>query len=243
MKQILRGNFQFSLIGLVCTLLLLAEASANSALAGLFSSDTHLNYRMTVFVETPEGIKTGSSVWGMSCHSEIHLLPQQTGGHCGIGNAEAVVVDMGQRGKLFALIRNITFGEAFEFSVIPHFPLGSKTPPGTKVTLPLKHYPLLVAFKDLNDPTSVENVLEVMGTYSIPMDLVVTKDHFEEIFGQGVKLKEITLEAVQENITTNIDTVLPWLPKYAGLRLCGKEVCFGRKLFDFLGANNFKRGL
>lgn len=198
---------------------------------------------MTVVVETPEGPKIGSSVWEMSCHSEIHLLPQQTGGHCGIGRAEAVVVDLEKRGKLFALIREITHGSAFEFSIIPHFPLGSKTPPGTKVTLPLKHYPLLVAFKNLDDPTSVESVLDVKGTVSIPMDLIVTNDHFEEVFGKGVKLKEITVEAVQEPITKQLETILPWLPKYAGLRLCGKEVCFGRQLFQLLNASDFKRGL
>src|SRR4051812_10059597 len=61
------------------------------------------HYKMTVTVETPEGIKTGSAVRAVTVHLvprlslEVHPTIEVKG--------EAVAVDLGRRGVLFALMR------------------------------------------------------------------------------------------------------------------------------------------
>ena len=58
-------------------------------------------------------------------------------------------------------------------------------------------YPLLVTFTDINNPTSVKEVN--------PADLAAT-------FGQGYRLKDITLEITDEKVTEGIaEATLPWL--------------------------------
>ncbi|MEO8326743.1 MAG: hypothetical protein ABI618_12885 [Nitrospirota bacterium] len=62
--------------------------------------------------------------------------------------------------------------------------------------IPRSHYPLLVAFMDINDPNSVREV--------DPENLAAT-------FGPGVSLKRITLEITDEPVTEGkIESVLGW---------------------------------
>jgi hypothetical protein len=56
--------------------------------------------------------------------------------------------------------------------------------------------PLLVTFSDLTDPMSVQEV---------------DSDNLQKTFGQGVRLKEITIETTDEPVTWQIKEVLPWL--------------------------------
>jgi hypothetical protein len=57
-------------------------------------------------------------------------------------------------------------------------------------------YPMMVTFGDLTDPTSVAEV--------DPDDLAAT-------FGEGVKLKRITVELSDDAVTTGIDKRLGWM--------------------------------
>lgn len=57
-------------------------------------------------------------------------------------------------------------------------------------------YPMLVTFSDLGDPASVERV--------DPDDLAAS-------FGDGVRLKRVTVQMTDDPVTTGITTRLPWL--------------------------------
>lgn len=175
-------------------------------------------YRLTVEVETPEGAKTGSSVI---------QVEQALGGAASAGGlaggqiyyrvcGEAVAVDLPGGRTLFALLRSDNDiewsarvvqmlapkikGEPWEQSfdnvllVKGSVEVPRKWP--ANVTLPERSaYPLMVTFGDLADPTSVTEV--------DPDDLAVS-------FGDGVRLKRITVELTDDPVTGGIEGRLGW---------------------------------
>lgn len=174
-------------------------------------------YKMTVAVETPEGLKTGSAVREIS-NSDSSLAFELTQSvNPGELKGEAVVVDLGSRGKLFALLsgykRGPDYAEDVVFDVFP-YDGGYSTAAGirhyrslkdAKATLTPTDYPVLVMFKDIKDPKTVTSVLEMeTENQGYPKQFRIKADHFEELFGKGVKLKEITIEMTDEKVTWGI---------------------------------------
>ena len=140
---------------------------------------------------------------------------------------------------LFALLkgRNPGFGAgAIVYSAIP--PL---TPHGRGAALPenLRRYqtqtlraelsaeqlPLLVRFRDINDPMTVERV--------DPGNLAAS-------FGGGVSLTRASLETTRDPVTTGIDRRLPWLKPLKGGYLDGKFASGNSPLG--LDGGDFRRG-
>lgn len=65
-----------------------------------------------------------------------------------------------------------------------------------KEDIPRDLYPLLVTFKDINDPASVQ---------------LVEPDQLTTIFGSDIKLKRITLEITDKPVTRGkVEKVLGW---------------------------------
>jgi hypothetical protein len=62
--------------------------------------------------------------------------------------------------------------------------------------LPTSDYPMLITFRDINDPTTVK---------------AVAPEDFEREFGSGVRLKRIVVQITTDRITTGIKNRLPWL--------------------------------
>ncbi len=165
-----------------------------------------LRYRITISVETPEGLITGSAVR----ETAIPLY----GGFPHL-KGDAVAVDLGKRGVLFAL-NDVDSGYGVSYMALCDIPAfhDQKTPVGTKWTLSPGDYPRLVTFNDLKDPMTMKPVLVVNGNGYCGEKGVwsVKADYFEEYFGKGVKLKEITLEKTNDPITTGIEKWLSWVP-------------------------------
>lgn len=63
-----------------------------------------IRYRLTLAVNTPEGIKTGSGVIEVTYAKAVRLLGSSAEITTGV-KGEAVVVDLGKRGILFALLK------------------------------------------------------------------------------------------------------------------------------------------
>ncbi|MEQ5786461.1 Hsp20/alpha crystallin family protein [Erythrobacter sp. NFXS35] len=175
-------------------------------------------YRLTVEVETPEGVKTGSSV----------IAVQQTLVRSGAVPAnqaverrvrgEAVAVDLPGDKTLFALLRSDNDpdwasmvyvllapqeNKAFEDALDDVLEItGERTLPRTwpaDLWIPERSaYPMLVTFGDPADPTSVAKV--------DPDDLAAS-------FGDGVRLKRITVELTDDPITSGMRKRLSWLGK------------------------------
>jgi hypothetical protein len=204
-------------------------------------------YRMTVTVETPEGIKTGSAVREVRVEKGLKLLPEM--GASIYLTGEAVVVDLGKRGILFGLID----GDRASDIVFDAFPLKDVAPlsaegiryysalKNAKVILQPKKYPTFVKFRDLNDPKSVEDVRssEIVDKFKIayPNRRIVS---FEETFGRGVSIKEVTLEMTSDSIESVVDSKLPWLNGLNGSYLHGGTTSRNAPLG--LHAGNFKEG-
>ena len=198
------------------------------SLAGLgvsgcaFAEDEAPDYRfrLTVEVETPVGLKSGSSV----------IEVQQTLVRAGSSPAnqaverrvrgEAVAVDLPGGMTLFALLRaknNVDWatlvfpklapqrkGEPFVeqldnvLEVTGTQVLPRKWPPRLYVP-ESEAYPLLVTFEDQADPTTVAEV---------------DPDDLSASFGKGVRLKRLTVELTDDPVTTGIDRRLPWMSAY-----------------------------
>ncbi|WP_146227183.1 hypothetical protein [Rhodopseudomonas faecalis] len=159
-------------------------------------------FRMTVEVETPDGLKTGSSVMEISAYKALKILPEE---HAGGGDflGEAVTVDLPD-GPIFVL-REICGGcqplsamvtlaflpETRRGHVDSHVAAVGKLGgwfADYKAELPRKDWPRMVRFRDLSDPTSVELVRP-----------------------ETIGVKRIRLETTSDELTTGIDKRLPWL--------------------------------
>lgn len=178
-------------------------------------------YRLTVEVETPEGVKTASSV------IEVRQTLVRAGGSPANQaverrvRGEAVSVDLPGGKTLFALLRsdnNVDWASYVFVYLAPPNPnepfadqlddvlgvTGEQTLP--RMWPPVgfleerSAYPMLVTFGDPADPTSVAEV--------DPDDLAAT-------FGKGVTLKRITVELTDGPVTSGIEDRLP-APAYRG---------------------------
>lgn len=198
--------------------------------------EQRFRYKMTVEVETPEGLKSGSAVHEIRASVKKHLglIPPSRDMHT-IG--EAVAVDLPNQQTLFMLIpspdrvaqcldpqwrndwvestKRIASGEPPTSPVV--YPVGTieRGPTG----LPRQVGGLFVRFRDANDPSSVEEVN--------PADL-------GGAFGAGYALRRITVQKVDEPVTSGLEQRLPWLPKYYDLQFSGDR---------FTSAENQKKGL
>ena len=194
-------------------------AGAAAAVLGgcgvLFPSD-RLRQKITVEVETPAGLRSGRSVvetevregksWGDSSGTTFKL------------KGEAVAVDLPGGRTLFALLRGEMQGNSAAYQtrlLLEALNAGAEASEaveveglnlmqvraaakraGVSLTLPERLYPLLVTFADTTDPKSVEKV--------DPGNLAAG-------FGPGVRLRRITVEVTDEDVTTGIEKRIPWI--------------------------------
>lgn len=219
------------------TIGLLASSAVTFALGGC-SSYNYLRYKMVVEVETPEGVKVGSAAREMGLGKKRNFVGPPSSGIRG----EAVVIDLPGGQTLFALLTggdgDVDYakqigGRAEVWGKSPSEPrdgpveLYPEAPDtiGLKRTNPL---PMLVRFRDIADPTSVERV--------DPNDLAAS-------FGAGVRLKRIAIESSDEDVTTGIEKRLVWLDRYYDKMLDGSTIHNSRALANSLGRGSFIVGV
>lgn len=216
-----RARFWFAFFAVVVSVLMLSWWF----LDGSTTRPRVVRSRLTLVVETPEGERTGSSVTQETTYFPGGLTRAQGWGLTEQLVGEAVVVDLGQRGLLFATLRkqaHLTFsgggglGGGYNAGLTP-FPqekfrgeysanasinekyaayLDDLNRLRPKSQLSLKDVPVLVRFGNPNDPKSVALV--------DPIDLAAS-------FGPGVTFKSATVEITDDPITTGIGTRLSWL--------------------------------
>ncbi|MFZ2155925.1 MAG: hypothetical protein WAV72_07380 [Bradyrhizobium sp.] len=180
-----------------------------------------VRYRLTLEAEVSGERKTGSGVIEVTYSKNNDPISQSEFSIDVRG--EAVVIDLGPRGILFALLKGDTDSRSGpEYIVLRafNFPGGALPLPvrdgllkvkrlSGKIDLPLTSLPLLVRFRDQNDPMTVERV--------DPLDI-------GKSFGAGAKLVRATLEVVPagiwplnwfgitgEPITMGINLRLKWI--------------------------------
>lgn len=195
-------------------------------------------YRLTVEVETPQGLRSGSSVIEVRTDvaGEYSIpTPGRVSTHV---RGEAVAVDLPGGKTLFALLRSeesVGWAGAVMFNLTPRAPRteagdtflhtfadmlkleGAITLPrywpkrreDTPAEPPRSAYPMLVTFADLSDATSVEPV--------DPNDLAAS-------FGEGVRLNRITAEMTDAAVTSGIKARLMWADGFRKRHFDGSSI-------------------
>jgi hypothetical protein len=181
----------------------LLSGAAIALLGGcdLFGDRARYRFRMTVEVTTPQGLRTGSSVYEVEARKSTPLTSEEKPGSVA-SRGQATIVDL-PGGLLFLLletnIANFDLGSAATQALIPEFGSGrvedfiaavgalGRTN-GVKAELPRKDWPLMVQFGNLDDPKSVEKVDPSL-----------------------IGVSRILLETTNNPVTTGIQSRLTWL--------------------------------
>lgn len=202
-------------------------------------------YKITVEVETPEGVKTGSAVREVSAYTNIARWVNPDVGSLSINvKGEAVVIDLGKHGVVFGLIDWGSYEEFF--SAFPR-PKGTELVPyyntikeGTIAPLPAERWPQFVMFKDIKDPKSV--TLVKGGRFNVEKQDFDPVDDFEAIFGVGVQLKSIIIEATDEDVTWGLKKIMPWLDGHYNKQLDGNRFISSNEIANNLSSGSFSTG-
>ncbi len=177
-------------------------------------------FRLTLEVETPDGVKSASGVYSVT--------PNRGYGGSNTGETagpktkgEALFVDLGGGKNVVALLAvgtEPTDLDATNYIAMRAFNAAGrkvqfrdmkKTAAMSAVPVPAANAPVLVTFKDLNDPASMR---------------VLTSDNMQELLGHGVKLHGMMVSTVAngvwpldvggmlgEPVSRGIEQKLPWL--------------------------------
>ena len=194
----------------------LALTSAGVLSACGYRGET-VRYRLTVDVDTPQGLRSGSSVLEARIRQSGKnslLTPEARGVRTDL-KGEAVTVEMPDGRLLFALLRRpggyagqivglfnyVTPLPKFEGEYASVRRVEYLKEHGGAGVVPPERYPMLVTFDDINDPTSIREV--------DPGDLAAS-------FGEGVSLRSIRVAITDDEVTTGIEKHLKWLPNTHG---------------------------
>lgn len=193
------------------------------------------HYKMTVTVETPEGIKIGSAVRKIivkKAHPEIQGLNDTRV----FVKGEAVIIDLGKRGMVFTLLNPDDSSRVF-FDTFPG-PAGLTLEglkyysnlQSAKATILPKKYSEFAPMVTFEDPANPKSVIGITGEY------------FSKYYGPNVKIKKIEIETTDEAMVPRIEKILPWLKELHGGYLDGKSSGGGPALSNILYGGNFKSG-
>jgi hypothetical protein len=214
-------------------------------------------YRLTVEVDTPQGLRSGSSV--IVVHNELTYNP--VGGGYSFGSeprGEATAVDLPGGQTLFALLTgeegSSYWAGRIVYDLAPKVPIVADKYDSSRATqlrnavanrsvivVPRKvllnpnstepryisRYPLLVTFADIKEPKSV--------TLVDPADLAKS-------FGTGFTLRRITVQITDDPVTSGIEKRLPWIRSYNDKMLDGSSLNNSKNLANNLSQANFLTG-
>ena len=161
-------------------------------------------YRLTFELEVDGALKTGTGVIEVHHNISTWSLVTSSAGARG----QAVIIDLGEKGLLFATLQghdNADTRASTAFTALIGSPgsvydtkkrLKALTTLKASAELTQKTMPLLVRFKTISDPATVERV--------DPYNLAKT-------YGDDVKLKRATIEMTKDDVTIGIEQTLTWL--------------------------------
>lgn len=180
-------------------------------------------YRLTVEVQTPEGIRSGSSVIEVRTWQASQRTIPSPGAIKTRENGQAIAIDLGRQGFVFALMRAGNFMDwpgSVARSLIPRASgdryevrqaeiaaikaiRGAREVPPTFMSgsTPLQNWPDLVGFADRSRPETIRWVGPLPAGRTA---------------ASGIAIRRVTFEIVDAPVTRGIDKRLPWLRDNAG---------------------------
>ena len=206
---------------------------------GLFGGGNEYRYKLTVELETPEGLRTGFAVRQVNW-SAGRSVTQEASTASMSHKGEAVMVDLPNGETLFALMSPdgqetpmLAFGSAAQTSGSDRS-VKVLRPPATPQTAYVgggSGYPWFVRFKDTDDPKTLQK--------DDPANLAVS-------FGSGYRLKRVTAQIVDEPVTERVMGKLAWLERYKNdsIRLSGNSwpISVSDYLPEQIGTSAFSMG-
>lgn len=178
-------------------------------------------YRLTVEVDTPEGMKAGSSVIEIRTFKSGSQNLTNANGTVMISSGEAVRVDLGSRGSIYALLRSDDMTSWAHYAMLlslpsPYYELAMDNEKrsdlfnkllGKQFVVPRRFrpngaianptgYPTLIRFRDEQDSSTIEEL---------------DPENLSPQLGQGVKLRKISIELTRDPVTFEIRKHLTWL--------------------------------
>jgi hypothetical protein len=162
--------------------------------------EIHIRYRLKFDVKVDDEVRSGSGV----IEASYQIVPDSLnvmGTGVGVNHiyGSAITIDLGERGQLFAVLRNYLSYYGVGVTPLIAYGLGVPTMPSVLkaklrqlerksgwVDVPIDALPMLVRFRDINDPWSAEKV--------DPRNLSAT-------FGEGVELLHVSLELTNDPIS------------------------------------------
>lgn len=181
-----------------------------------------LRYRLDIRFRAGDRIHIGSSVMSMKW-GDVGRAANLNGGdrYARYPAGEALVVNVGQRGKIFGLVSVPAIDEdgfqiglpesAFSPLLAPGGPGESEGGENVRQrlsglvglhALAREHWPIMVRFRDLTDQTSVE---------------LVDRDDPSAVFGAGSAIESVTMEVVDAPVTRGaVARELPWINQLRG---------------------------
>jgi len=179
-------------------------------------------YRLTVEVETPQGVKSGSAVHEIAAHDNPLKLPDSDSAWIGF-RGEAFPVELGNGKTLFVLVAPPNGGEeslipAVQSALDPDYKGGGRGNLATVRKIARRtnsleaelrptnsfeggtrsFYPILVQFRDEGDPRTVQQVDPAA---------------VDAAFGPGYHLRRIWVRTTNDPVSSGIVGKLDWLSK------------------------------
>jgi hypothetical protein len=175
--------------------------------------DPAFRYRLTALVDTPQGLRTGSSVIQIQWSSGGRAWGPMQGGSI-TQKGDAVMVDLPNGRKLFVLLtaqdnydwpgwslQSVYRGAAADPTGVPHtirlLPRKDKNVSGEMVD----NWPYFVTFDDPKIAMSIRRV---------------DPDNLAATFGKGYAMKGLTVQLTDAPITRGIERTLPWVAALGG---------------------------
>lgn len=172
-------------------------------------------YKVTVSISTPDGIKSGSAIW-----HDYWEKDQNPTGLINKHQREAVPINMGRYGFIFAILKGSHGQNRLPFISARMLPctlpqnVYSRPELEKYITSNVGHkqlvnpinYPDIIRFKNIDDPESIEIIYANNEKLSEK-----PFDNFTAYFGQGVFLKEVTVEIVDQTVDWKLQNYLPWI--------------------------------
>ena len=208
-------------------------------------------YKITITFETPEGEVSGSAVrqidvsmkpngWDKLNKEMRYVTRRKTTG-------EAVVIDLGKRGVLFAPLDWTASEDVVNAFGMPEYSKITKLPAGKTANFDPKKYPggpQIVIFSDISDPKSVKSVLSWSRKDDCMRSTSCFKknDNTPELFSGEVLFKGITITMTNKDVTWKVRNYLPWLDNFQNRLLDGNEIHTieaKNQLANSLGAGSF----
>ena len=172
--------------------------------------DASYRYKLTIAVETPEGIKTGSNVVELDYYKSWSGEPHRTYG-------QALALDLGASGMLVALLtqgRGQAWGDDDPKGIVfkncdggTRIGLSSidvvRRIAACKAVYPVavSDLPDILFFKDAKDPGSAA---------------VVDPQNLDTVLGPGIVIRSATIQLTDEALTRGVDDHLPWVRSWRG---------------------------